>query len=609
MVQGMMVRGENHGTRRRSPRSQPQVTWAGLATALAVVALSACDRLSGGDSPSATPAAAVVSTPAPVAPLGVSFVDVAQEAGLAGFVQISGKPDKPTILDSMGGGVAFLDYDRDGDLDIYFTNGSTGSTQEGFAAGREARDALYRNDGDGRFSDVTAAARLGDAQWTMGVTVADYDNDGWPDIYLTNYGPNVLYHNRGDGSFEDVTAVAGVGDPHWSMGAAFFDYDNDGDLDLYVANYVDFDPHFTPADPSFCTYRGVMVYYGPRGLKGAPDTLYRNDGKGRFSDVTAAAGIRDPNLYGFQPLAFDYDGDGDIDVYVADDLTPNLLWRNNGDGTFTEVGLGAGVAVSEKGKEQGSMGMALGDYNGDGLPDIYVTNFTEEYHTLYRNDGGGYFSDVTGLAHLAEPTWNMVGWGTAFIDYDNDGDQDLYAANGHVYPQVDKFDFATRYLEPSQLFENRGAAGFGEVTARAGPGFAVARAHRGSAAGDYDDDGDVDLVLNNLDQPAALLRNDGGNREHWLEVLLEGSRSNRDALGARVVVSAGGRRQGRWRLSGSSFLSSEDPRLHFGLGREAEAESLVVTWPDASVESFSHVAADRRYRIVQGKGSLETLSR
>jgi hypothetical protein len=526
-------------------------------------------------------------------------VDVASEADLDGFVQQNGNQQKPYIVESIGAGLAFLDYDQDGRLDLYLTNGSS---LEGFPPGQQPRDALYRNRGGGKFEDVTESAGLGDPNWTNGVAVADYDSDGWPDIYLTNFGPNVLYRNLGNGKYEDVTRRAGVGDPHWSTGASWVDYDGDGDLDLYVANYVDFDKNYKPSSEGLCKYRGIMVHYGPKGLKSAPDTLYRNNGDDSFTDVTAPAGIVDPDRYGFQAIAFDFDSDGDQDIFVANDSTPNFLWRNNGDGSFTDVGMEAGVALNDKGKEQGSMGATVGDYNGDGRLDIFITNFSEDYNTLYRNDGGGLFTDVSFQTKLAEPSYPYLAWGCNFFDFDNDGDPDLFAANGHIYPQVDRFNFGTRYRQKNQLFENLGGGEFREITESAGSGLQIEKSSRGAAWGDYDNDGDLDIAINNLDDRPTLLSNEGGNRRHWIQLKLIGSRSNRDALGAEVAVASGGVRQLQLLASGTSFLSSSDLRLHFGLGVSTQADEVEVRWPRGLIERFHQLPADRLITIEEGQG-------
>lgn len=564
---------------------------ASLALGPLLVVLVSC---AGGDERQAT------ATPAPTAgtPSGRwRFTDITRDAGLAGFTQRNGSPAKAHIVETVGGGVALFDFDRDGILDVYLTNGSA---LEGFAPGSEPRDAFYRGLGQGRYEDRTRAAGLGDPSWTQGITVVDFDADGWSDIFLTSFGRDILYRNRGDGGFEDVTLSSGLSDQDWSTGAAFLDYDDDGDLDVYVANYVDFDPDFKPSDPSLCTWRGVMVFYGPKGLKSAPDRFYENRGDGTFRDRTSEVGIRDGCCFGFQAVAYDYDDDRDVDVYVANDSTPNFLWQNQGDGTFREVGAEAGVALSDKGREQGSMGVALGDHDGDGRLDLHVTNFAEDSNTLYRNDGGGFFTDVTSVVGLVAPTYPSLGWATAILDFDGDGDNDLLAVNGHVYPAVEQLGLG-QYRQRNQLFENPGDGRYREVTAEAGPGFADRRSGRGAAFGDIDADGDLDLLLGNLDEPPTLLRHDGAHG-HWLVIELTGVRSPRDPIGALITVEAGGRRQIAPYPSATGFLSSSPRGIYFGFGPHAKVDRVSVRWPSGASEVVSGVAVDRTIAITEGRG-------
>jgi hypothetical protein len=522
------------------------------------------------------------------------FVDVARQAGLD-WQHHSGGPEKWHILEAKGGGAAFLDYDNDGYLDIYLVNGSSLEKR----AGPPWRDALFRNNGKGGFAEVTVQAGLGDTSWGMGCVAADYDNDGDTDLYLTNYGPNKLYRNEGKGSFGEVSASAGVDDPAWSTGAAFGDYDRDGDLDLYVANYVDFDPHLQRQNRPFCQWHSVEVFCGPRSLRGAADHLYRNEGDGRFAEVTAAAGVEDQGkYYGFAVLFGDYDVDGWPDLFIANDSTPNLLYHNEGTGRFREVALQAGVAYNLEGKGQACMGAAFGDYDNDGFLDLFVTNFADDYNTLYRNLEGRFFLDVTMKAKLADKSLPYVGWGTCFLDYDHDGDLDLFVANGHVYPQIDRLRLNEEtYRQPAQLFANQGDGTFGEVKGVAA--LRERRVSRGACYGDYDEDGDLDLLLLNLDDYPTLLRNEGA-AGHWLMLRLVGRRSNRDGVGARLSLFAGGRRQVREVIAGSSFLGGQDPRVHFGLGPHARVDSLEVRWPSGAVDHLYGLEADRHLVIEEG---------
>lgn len=533
-------------------------------------------------------------------PFQVRFVDVTEEAGIT-IETTSGGEEKRYIVEAKGGGAAtFLDYDDDGWMDIYIVNGSR---LEGFPPGEEPRNVLYRNNGDGTFTDVTEEAGVGDAHWGMGCTAADYDNDGYTDIYVANFGPNILYHNNGDGTFTDVTRRAGVGDPRWSTGTAWGDYDGDGDLDLYVANYVNFDVNNLEKYRKVNVWRGIEVMAGPRGLEGAEDVFYRNNGDGTFTDFTTEAGLTDRlKGYGFAVLFGDYDNDGDLDIYIANDSVPNYLYRNNGDGTFTEVGLEAGVAYSEDGREQAGMGAVFGDYDNDGDLDLFVTNFSDDNNTLYRNDGDGFFTDVTFQSGLGAPSLPFVSWGTEFLDYDNDGWKDLFVATGHVYPQVDQYNFGMTYEERNQLYHNNHDGTFTEVTEVAGPGMQIKKVSRGATFGDYDNDGDIDVLVLNMGDRPTLLRNEGGNRNHWIKFRTVGTRSNRDGIGARIWVTAGGLTQMREVYMGSSFLCGNDIRVHFGLGKADKADLVRIRWPSGLVEEFRDLKADRLYILKEGEG-------
>jgi len=523
------------------------------------------------------------------------FVDVTAQAGVQ-VVMVSGTPAKGHIVECNTGGVALFDYDRDGDLDLFFVNGSR---LEGFGPGQEPRAALYRNDGNWRFAEVGAQAGVDHVGWGMGCSVADYNADGWPDLYLTLYGRNALYRNQGDGTFAEVGAQAGVDEAGWSSAAAWGDYDRDGDLDFYLAKYIDFDPTYVPADMSYCTWRGISVFYGPRGMPGARDRFYRNEGPGagwRFTEASAELGLDDHEYYGFAALASDYDNDGDLDIYVANDSTPNLLFLNEG-GRFTEVAMLAGCAYSEDGREQGSMGIAGGDYDQDGDVDLLVTHFSHDNNTLYRNNGRGFFTDISFATAIGAASISSLGWGAEFFDYDNDGDEDLFVANGHVYPQVDQHDLGTTYAQPNQLFANNGQGVFIEVGKQAGPGMQVVKSSRGAAVGDLDNDGDLDLVVANIDETPTLLRNEGGNRRHWLVVELQQEGLNPFAVGARVELWAGGKRQLREVRAGTGYLSQNDLRLHFGLGEEREAQRLLVHWPDGAQQLLEKVGADQLLQV------------
>ena len=525
------------------------------------------------------------------------FADATQQAGLH-WQHRSGGPEKWHILEAKGGGAAFLDYDGDGYLDIYLVNGST-LERTGHVSPLD--NALYRNTGGGRFADVTAAAGANDTSWGMGCVAADYDNDGNADLYITNYGANRLYRNGGDGRFADATVSAGVGDDRWSTGAAFGDYDLDGDLDLYVANYVDFDPDIRREDRPFCQWKSVDVFCGPRSLRGAADRLYRNEGDGRFVDKTADAGVEDRHkYYGFAALFSDYDQDGWPDLFVANDSTPNLLYHNRGDGRFEDVALAEGVAYNYAGKGQAGMGAAWGDYDGDGFLDLFITHFASDYNTLYRNERGRFFVDVTLKAGLGDKSLPYVGWGTCFIDYDHDRDLDLFVANGHVYPQVDRLQLSEEtYAQPNQLFENRGDGTFGGVEGV--KALQKRRVSRGACRGDYDNDGDLDLLILNLDDLPTLMRNDSATG-HWFAVRLVGRRSNRDGVGARIAVFSAGKKQVREAVAGSSFLGGHDPRLHFGLAGSSKVDSLEVRWPSGIVDRLYELSADQLVVLVEGKG-------
>ena len=522
---------------------------------------------------------------------GLYFIDATDAAGIA-LVNTSGSSQR-YIVEGMMGGSAFFDYDNDGDVDLYIANGSS---FDGFEEGAHPRNALYRNDGTGLFQDVTNAAAVGDTSWSMGCAVSDYDNDGDADLYVSNYGRNTLYRNEGAERFVDVTDAAGVGDDRWGTGAVFGDYDRDGDVDLFVANYVDFSLDYESPIP--CLWKNVNVYCGPVGLLPAADVLYRNNGDGSFSDVTAEAGLAEEKFYGMSALWGDYDGDGWIDLFVADDSTPNKLYHNERDGTFVESALIAGVAYSGEGVEQGCMGAALGDYNGNGRPDIFVTNFADEANALYDNEGGGFFTDVAFSSGIGRADRRLVAWGTGFFDGDNDGDLDLFVANGHTYPEADMPLLDSSYEQINSLFENSGGQ-FVEVTDSAGPGLAVRGVSRGASFADYDADGDVDIFVLNLNALPTLLRNDSKQKHHYLQVKLVGRESNRDGIGARVQVEADGRIQYAEVQSGGSYLSHSDMSLHFGLSDRDRADRLIVDWPSGRRQEIVDIEADQLLTVYE----------
>ena len=529
------------------------------------------------------------------------FVDVAREAGVV-LLTLAGTPEKLHIVDSSTGGTAVFDYDNDGDVDIFIVNGSR---LGGFPPGEEPRATLYRNEGDWRFADVGAVAGVDHAGWGMGCATADYNADGWVDLYLTNYGPNALFRNEGDGRFTDVAEQAGVANSAWSMAASFGDYDGDGDLDFYLTNYIDFDPEFVPANPNFCRWFGLDVFCGPRGLAGARDAFYRNEGPGKawsFVEASREFGLADYCYYGYGALTGDFDNDGDPDIYIANDATPNILYLNEG-GRFRDIAPISSSAYSENGMPQASMGVATGDYDGDGDLDLFISHFAYDNNTFYQNNGRGFFQDVSFATGIGAPSHRHLAWGTGFFDYDNDGDEDLFVANGHIFSIVDQHKaLRSRWAQPNHLFENGGKGRFAEIAAQAGPGLQIEESSRGSAFGDFDNDGDLDIVVVNMDSRPTLLRNDGGNRQNWLMVQLRDRGLNTQAIGARVTVSAGGRQQLREVRAGTGYLSQDDQRLHFGLGSEPRVQQLVIRWPDGEEETLQDIAANRLIKVERSKG-------
>ncbi|HYM79115.1 MAG TPA: CRTAC1 family protein [Candidatus Dormibacteraeota bacterium] len=538
----------------------------------------------------------------------VVFTDITHAAGLDKFRHRSGTPEKGTILETPGSGVALLDYDNDGWLDIYLVNGSTFPA----LAGKEAppRAMLLHNNHDGTFSDVTEKAGVANERWGFGAVVGDYDNDGWPDIYVSNFGKNRLYHNNHDGTFTDRAETAGVTLGGWSTGATWGDYDHDGLLDLFVPGYVKFDPDHPPIPgkngipPGYCRFRGIEVMCGPRGLPGESDHLFHNNGDGTFSDVSVKAGVSDPRgYYGLASVFVDVDDDGWVDLAVANDSVPRYLYRNKHDGTFEDISYLSGFALNDEGREQASMGIAVGDYNRDGKVDFYVTNFSDDYNTLFRNDGEASFSDVSFSAGVANPVIPFLGWGTGFLDFDNDGLLDIFIANGHVYPGVDKQDWGTTWAQRPLLFRNRNGTTFDEVPAATGSGLADVISARGAAFGDLFNDGHIDVVLNVMDSSPVLLRNVVNNSNHWLTLkLVGGAKSPRDAIGAKVFVTAGGARQRADVFSGGSYASSSDQRLHFGLGAATKVDKVEILWPSGLKEEIHVPSVDQIVSVVEGKG-------
>ncbi len=512
-------------------------------------------------------------------------------------------PEQKYIVESMSGGVALIDYDRDGWPDIYFTNAQSVDMA---LAGKKARSALYHNNHDGTFTDVTDKAGVGYPCWAMGALVGDYNNDGWPDLLVTCFGGVVLYRNNGDGTFTDVTKQAGLSnDTQWATGAAFGDYDGDGWADLFVSHYVDFHLDDLPTFGSSptCKYHGIEVQCGPRGLRGSASILYHNNGDGTFTDVSEKSGIRDaPKAFGLTAVWSDLDNDGHLDLFVANDAGRNYLYQNDGTGHFSEIGFASGVAVNQDGAEQANMGVALGDYLHTGRFSIAITHFSDEYTALFRNDGKMNFTDVSYTSGIAPSTTPYVGWGDAFLDFDNDGWLDFFMVNGHVYPQVDSAAIGTAYREPALLFLNQHDGKFRDISKLAGAALQVPRVSRGVAIGDLFNDGRMDIVIENLKGSPVILRPQGGEANHWISLELAGTSSNRLALNARVVATAGDLVQTGEVLSGGSYLSQNDLRLHFGLGRRDRVDKIDIHWPGGKTEVLTNLAADHFYCVKEGEG-------
>jgi hypothetical protein len=544
------------------------------------------------------PPAQTKIAPAPLA----QFRDVAENAGLAMTNVFGGEDAKKYIIETTGTGVAVFDYDNDGWPDIFFVNGTTLNA----SPADPPTGHLYRNLHDGRFRDVTTTAGLIQTGWGQGVCVGDYDNDGWEDLYVTAYGKNRLYHNQ-HGIFTEIGGKAGVAGSGkaWGTGCAFLDYDRDGRLDLVVANYVDFDLSTAPApgERASCMWKGAPVMCGPRGLAGEKNLLYHNRGDGTFEDVTTEAHIGQTNgHYAFSISTFDFNDDGWPDIYIACDSTPSILYRNNRDGTFTDIAVIAGAAFNDDGREQAGMGSTIGDYDGDGRLDIFKTNFSDDTSTLYRNEGDGTFADATFPAGLGLHT-QYLGWGTMFFDFDNDSWPDLILANGHVYPEVDKYHLGSNYQEPRILYHNNGNGTFTDISSASGPGIAQATSARGLAVGDFWNDGRVSVVISNMSTRPSLLVNDVRTANHWVAFSLVGTQSNRDGIGARITVKAGKRTLVDEVRSGSSYDSNNDMRVHFGLGTAATMDSVEVRWPGGRTERFTGLAVDSIHNLKEGAGS------
>ncbi len=541
------------------------------------------------------------ATAAPPSP--VTFVDVAREAGLNTPNVWGGVEHKKYIVEAKGSGLAFFDYDNDGWLDIYLSNGVRFG--ETYTPATAPTTHLYKNNRDGTFTDVTERSGLARTGWQTGVCVGDYDNDGWDDLFLTFWGHNILFHNNGDGTFKDVTREAGLYEERtrWGSGCTWLDYDRDGHLDLFVANYIVLDISKVPApgETPYCQWKNLAVMCGPRGLPGGSNILYHNNGNGTFTDVSQKAGILDPGpRYSITAVSYDFDNDGWPDIYVAVDSEASILFHNNHNGTFTDIAVMAGCAYNEDGREQAGMGIAVGDYDCDGWLDIYKTNFFEDTCTLYRNNGDGNFTDVTVQAGVGVNT-QFVAWATSFLDYDNDGWPDLMQINGHVYPELG----AAEFKMPRVVYHNLGNGKFKDVSAQMGPGISARFSSRGAAFGDYDNDGDVDVLILNMNDLPSLLRNDGGNKQNWIKIKLIGTQCNRTAIGARVRVTTGKHSQMDEVHAGGSVMSQSDLRLHFGLGK-AETADVEVKWPTTQkIEKFPGLKANQIVTIREGEGIVK----
>ena len=543
------------------------------------------------------------------APSSVQFVDVAHEAGLTLPNVWGGVAHKRSIIETKGSGLAFFDYDNDGWIDIYLTNGNRLDTT--WPPGNAPTSHLYKNNHDGTFTDVTGISGLAITGWQTGVCVGDYNNDGWDDLFCCFLGHNILFHNNGDGTFTDVTHKAGLYQEHgrWSAGCSFLDYDRDGRLDLFVCNYVKLDPDKIPSasKTNYCQWKGVPIMCGPRGLPGDTNLLYHNNGDGTFTDVSAKSGILKPGpRYSITAVSYDFDNDGWPDIYVAVDSEPSILFQNNHDGTFTDIAVMAGCAYNVDGHEQAGMGVAVADYDCDGWFDIFKTNFVDDTCNLYHNNGDGTFTDVTFPSGVGVNN-HYVAWGCGFIDYDNDGWQDILQVNGHVYPEVDQYDFGESFKNPRLVYRNLGNGSFRDVSAQMGPGITERFSSRGAAFGDYNNNGSMDALVLNLNDVPSLLRNDGANKQNWIKFKLVGTKCNRTAIGARVRVHTQKHVQMDEVHSGTSVMSQSDLRLHFGLGKATIVDLIEVKWPTTQkIERFPQVKANQILTIREGEGIINS---
>ncbi len=534
---------------------------------------------------------AMLSTSFSAAENAVTFVEVAEVSGIH-FQHTDGESGKRLFNEQYGSGGGFFDYDNDGYLDIYLINARRQTAE---ANGELPTNVLYRNNGNGTFTDVTSSAGVGDTGYGVGATTGDYDNDGDIDVYVTNFGANVLYRNNGDATFTDIAQAANVADTKWGTSCAFAELDNDGFLELYITNYAD----YSPITDKPCDRQGISVYCGPRSYPPQTDSLYHNNGDGTFTEQRGFANVQ--AAHGLGVAIGDIDNDGDADIYVANDQGFNYLFQNRGDGTFEEIGLLAGVSCSDTGKEEAGMGAALADYDNDGRLDATVSNFQNETNTLYHNEGDNFFIDATIPAGIAEHTHRYLGWGIGFLDYDNDGYKDIFVANGHTMDNIAEVDRSTTAPQQNLLFRNLGDGRFADVTGQMGTGLALRKISRAAALGDYDNDGDIDILVTNWNQTADLLRNEGGNRNNWLQIQAVGTQSNRSAIGARIKVVAGELTQYAEVQSSGSYLAFSDLRVHFGLKDAETVELIEIRWPSGQVDTAVHLRANQRFIAVEGE--------